>query len=222
MDTNDSNIKPQQTGGLKLMTVFIAVLALHVVVIGGFTVYHLMSGGSTDADLTATDKTHKDLKGADGTAIAEGILPNASQGDKSAPSAQTATPPTEVATIPQAASGPRPGPVRRLLPRPRRARPPERNGHAGTGPCACARSCADPNRAQAGDAAPPAEVADQGTQTPTGPQAASGPIPSELAPPAEPAPLRRPRWLPGRCTCPRSSRLPPPRKSSASTRKSMW
>ena len=25
METNDSNIKPQQTGGLKLMTVFIAV-----------------------------------------------------------------------------------------------------------------------------------------------------------------------------------------------------
>ena len=34
------------------MTVFIAVLALHVVVIGGFTVYHLMSGGSTDTDMT--------------------------------------------------------------------------------------------------------------------------------------------------------------------------
>ena len=62
MDNNDS-IKPQQTGGLKLMTVFIAVLALHVLVIGGFTVYHLMGSGG-DADLTQ-DGTHK-LK-ADGT-----------------------------------------------------------------------------------------------------------------------------------------------------------
>ena len=38
------------------MTVFIAVLALPVVVIGGFTVYHLMSGGTTDADLVTNDK----------------------------------------------------------------------------------------------------------------------------------------------------------------------
>jgi LysM repeat protein len=65
MDNNDS-IKPQQTGGLKLMTVFIAVLALHVLVIGGFTVYHLMSSGTSDADL-AFDKTHT-LK-ADGTLV---------------------------------------------------------------------------------------------------------------------------------------------------------
>ncbi len=86
METNDSNIKPQQTGGLKLMTVFIAVLALHVVVIGGFTVYHLMSGGSADVDLTTTDKTHKDLKSADGSAIADGAAPDASVGDKGAPS----------------------------------------------------------------------------------------------------------------------------------------
>src|ERR1700749_3186402 len=55
MDNNDS--KPQQTGGLKLMTVFIAVLALHVLVIGGFTVYHLMSGGN-DPDVASTHKKH--------------------------------------------------------------------------------------------------------------------------------------------------------------------
>src|SRR6202042_3742834 len=54
---NNSSMLPQQTGGLKLMTVFIAVLALHVLVIGGFTVYHLMSSGG-DADL-ALDKNHK-------------------------------------------------------------------------------------------------------------------------------------------------------------------
>jgi LysM repeat protein len=85
MNTNDSNIKPQQTGGLRLMTVFIAVLALHVVVIGGFTAYHLMSGGSTDADITTTDKTHKDAKAADGTAIADTAPATPSVGDKTAP-----------------------------------------------------------------------------------------------------------------------------------------
>ena len=60
MENTDSNPKPQ-TGGLKLMTVFILVLALHVLVIGGFTIYHLVSGGSTDADIV-TDKPHKSLK----------------------------------------------------------------------------------------------------------------------------------------------------------------
>jgi LysM repeat protein len=79
MDNNDS-MKPQQTGGLKLMTVFIAVLALHVLVIGGFTVYHLMGSGSSDADLTL-DKTHK-LK-AVGTAMTDTTAPDAASSDKS-------------------------------------------------------------------------------------------------------------------------------------------
>jgi LysM repeat protein len=39
----------EQTGGLKLMTVFIVVLALHVFVIGGISVYHLFKGDSRDA-----------------------------------------------------------------------------------------------------------------------------------------------------------------------------
>lgn len=94
METNEGNIKPQQTGGLKLMTVFIAVLALHVVVIGGFTVYHLMSGGSTDADLLG-DKTHKSLK--DGALASDGQSPDATSTDKSAVPTTT---PTDVATIP--------------------------------------------------------------------------------------------------------------------------
>ena len=68
MENNENNPKPQETGGLKLMTVFIGVLALHVVVIGGFTVYHLMSGGGTDADLV-TDKTHKSVKVTPDSAI---------------------------------------------------------------------------------------------------------------------------------------------------------
>ena len=59
MEQNESNpLKPQPTGGLKLMTVFIAVLALHVVVIGGFSIWHLLYQPASDADL-AVDKTHK-------------------------------------------------------------------------------------------------------------------------------------------------------------------
>jgi LysM repeat protein len=108
MDNNESNIKSQQTGGLKLMTVFIAVLALHVVVIGGFTVYHLMSGGSTDADLGTLDKTHKGLKGADSSAVADGATPDATQSEKNAATTTTPTPPTEVASIP--ANPPTPAP----------------------------------------------------------------------------------------------------------------
>ncbi len=90
MDNTDS--KPQQTGGLKLMTVFIAVLALHVLVIGGFTVYHLMGSGS-DADLTL-DKNHK-LK-ADGTLVTETTAPDATAADKTA----DATASTDTATTP--------------------------------------------------------------------------------------------------------------------------
>jgi len=97
MENNDSNLKPQPTGGLKLMTVFIAVLALHVMVIGGFTVYHLMSGGSTDTDLL-TDKLHKNVKAEpDGIVTTDSPLPDASQADKN-PTAPAA--PTDVASIP--------------------------------------------------------------------------------------------------------------------------
>jgi len=163
MDNNDSNIKSQQTGGLKLMTVFIAVLALHVVVIGGFTVYHLMSGGSTDADLTTLDKNHKGLKNADGSAVADGAAPDASQGEKSAPGT---TPSTEVASAPANAATPAPdstAPSEVVTPAP------------GPAPVLTPVPAPQP-------ATPPVEVVDQGTATPT------GPIASELAPPAEPSP----------------------------------
>jgi LysM repeat protein len=93
MDNNDST-KPQQTGGLKLMTVFIAVLALHVLVIGGFTVYHLMGSGSTDTDLTL-DKTHK-VK-VDGTATADGTAPDATTGDRSTDATATTAATTDTA-----------------------------------------------------------------------------------------------------------------------------
>jgi len=96
MENNESNMKPQQTGGLKLMTVFVVVLALHVVVIGGMTTYYLLKGGSADSEL-ATDKAHKGLKAnADGTLVSDGQMPDAT--DKSAtaatpaPDANTGTP----------------------------------------------------------------------------------------------------------------------------------
>jgi len=114
MENNDSNIKSQQTGGLKLMTVFIAVLGLHVLVIGGFTVYHLMSGGSTDTDLTTADKTHKDAKSADGTAVIDGTtvvdgsMPDIGQAAKSAPAAPSPTPSTDVASTAKTAPAPAP------------------------------------------------------------------------------------------------------------------
>ena len=175
MDTNDSNIKPQQTGGLKLMTVFIAVLALHVVVIGGFTVYHLMSGGGTAADLATTDKTHKSVKNADGSAIADATSPDVSQGEKNAPAT---TPPTEVATIPQAASGPANPPT---------TAPDQTTPAVTTTPAPApvlapipAPTLITPKPLQL---APSTEVVDEGTQTP------SGPISPLLAPPAEPAPF---------------------------------
>jgi LysM repeat protein len=92
MDNNDNHLKSPQTGGLKLMTVFIVVLALHVVVIGGFTVYHLMSGGGTDADF-AGDKAHKGVKIA---TDADAPLPDGS----TAPAPATASNPSTAATTP--------------------------------------------------------------------------------------------------------------------------
>jgi LysM repeat protein len=70
MEPNDSNMKTQPTGGLKLMTVFIAVLALHVVVIGGFTVWHLLYPSSVENDLAA-DKAHKNSKMVSDSSITE-------------------------------------------------------------------------------------------------------------------------------------------------------
>lgn len=88
MDNNDSNLKPQQTGGLKLMTVFVAVLALHVIVIGSMCTYYLVKGGSSD-DMLA-DKTSKSAKiAADGTTASDGQMPDSS--DKNAPAATAET-----------------------------------------------------------------------------------------------------------------------------------
>jgi LysM repeat protein len=187
MDNNDSNIKPQQTGGLKLMTVFIAVLALHVVVIGGFAVYHLMSGGSPDADLVTTDKTHKALKGVDGTAVADAASSNPSQGDKNAPGAQTATSPTDVGSIPaipapasdQVASAE----VTASTPAPASSPAPALAPAAAEVPALAPAPVLTLTAPKPVTLTPPAVVTEQGAQTP------SGPIAPELAPPPEPAPV---------------------------------
>jgi LysM repeat protein len=165
MDTNDSNMKPQQTGGLKIMTVFAIVLAAHVIVIGGYSAYMLMNGGNADADLTITDKTHQDLKSADGSAVA----------DSAAPDAQTATLPTDATAAPQAASSP--------------ANPPASAPQAASSPDQITTTeVAAPTATAPATLAPPPDVVDQGAPPSAAPQAASGPISPELAPPEEPAP----------------------------------
>jgi LysM repeat protein len=80
MENNESNPKPQSTGGLKLMTIFIVVLALHVLVIGGFAIYHLVSGGSADADLADNKALPKDAKvSADGSVVMGNALSDGNQ-----------------------------------------------------------------------------------------------------------------------------------------------
>ena len=191
MDTNDSNIKSQQTGGLKLMTVFIAVLALHVVVIGGFTAYHLMSGGSTDADMTTTDKTHKDLKAADGTMIVDSTSPAANLSDKTGPAPtpsadaapSPANPPApatdQVATTEVAAPAPAPAPVATTTaavqsPAPAPILTPT------PAPTLAPAPTLTLNAPKVGLLTPPPDITPQTSQTPT------GPISPDLAPPAEP------------------------------------
>jgi LysM repeat protein len=103
MDNND-NLKPQKTGGLKLMTVFIGVLALHVIAIGGITIYHLVNGGS-DADLVA-DQGHKGAKGSpDSATVTDGTLPDATTDKASvASTAPAETKPTTPAATPAPAN----------------------------------------------------------------------------------------------------------------------
>ncbi|MCE0522735.1 MAG: LysM peptidoglycan-binding domain-containing protein [Methylacidiphilales bacterium] len=168
MENNDSNIKPKQTGGLKLMTVFIVVLVLHVVVIGSFTAYNLMKGGSADADLVTTDKTHKDLKDANSPAITDTTATDEASGDKSVPAP---TAPAEVATIPANPTTPAPDQTVTAAPVPAPA------------PVAIASAPATPAQTAPASAATPSEVT-QVTQAGTGTQI--GPIAPELVPPPEP------------------------------------
>jgi LysM repeat protein len=177
MDNNDSNIKSQQTGGLKLMTVFIAVLALHVVVIGGFTVYHLMSGGTSDADLTTTDKNHK---GLNGSATTDGTAADASQNDKST---STPTPPTEVATIPASTVTPATAPA----PTGDTVSPSVASAPATTPAPVSSASAPVPSASPAMTSVQPAPAPAPTAETPSA-QTPTGPISPDLAPPAEPTP----------------------------------
>jgi len=106
MENTDSNIKPQQTGGLKLMTVFVVVLVLHVVVIGSMTTYYMLKGGSTETDLLS-DKGHKGLKAnADGTLVAEN--PAADSTDKNIAPATTTPDTSSSVTTPTPSPAPAP------------------------------------------------------------------------------------------------------------------
>ncbi|MCE0497776.1 MAG: LysM peptidoglycan-binding domain-containing protein [Methylacidiphilales bacterium] len=108
MENNESNLKPQSTGGLKLMTVFIVVLVLHVLVIGGVTIYHLMGGG--DADL-ADNKAPKDAKvAADGSVVMDSQLPDGGQPDKTA-AAESTTPAPAIEQTAPAETAPSPAPA---------------------------------------------------------------------------------------------------------------
>jgi LysM repeat protein len=183
MDNKDSNMKPQQTGGLKLMTVFIAVLALHVVVIGGVTVYHLMSGGTTDTDVTLTDKSHKGLKDADNTALVDATL-----NDKNIPSS-TSTPP-EITTIPATATpetsapAPAPAPVADQTPAASAPVPAPAVTPAPAPVPAPAPIVATTKPVVPAKTAVVEKKADLGVNTPSGPIASA----PSLAPPPEPAP----------------------------------
>jgi len=96
MENNESNLKPQPTGGLKLMTVFIAVLALHVLVISGFTgYYYLIKPASADTDLA--DKNHKGAK-ITSDATLSGDVTSTDGTSTTAPANGTATPTTTDAT----------------------------------------------------------------------------------------------------------------------------
>ena len=75
----------EQTGGLKLMTVFIAVLALHLVVIGGISAWHFIKGPSASSE------------GSKGDAVA-----NATPDAATVPDATTAT--TDGQTAPDVAA----------------------------------------------------------------------------------------------------------------------
>jgi LysM repeat protein len=191
MENKDSNMKPQETGHLNLMTVFIAVLALHVVVIGGITVYHLMSGGNSDTDVVTLDKSHKIAKAGDDTNIADANQADASQADKGAP---TATAPPEVAATPAPTPAASTTPSAETTPAPSNPPTPASDSASSTEPSTTPAPApapvSAPNPAPAPTMTPPqptapppaSQLAENGSQTPT------GPIVSNLAPPPELAP----------------------------------
>jgi len=95
------NPKPQ-TGGLKLMTVFIVVLALHVVVIGGISAYHIFKRGAGDSagDVSKQDTNTENVDAAKPEAGPEPLqadgtpapTPTDAQVTETNPASQQATP----------------------------------------------------------------------------------------------------------------------------------
>jgi LysM repeat protein len=83
MDTE--NPKPQ-TGGLKLMTVFIVVLLLHVAVIGSISAYHLLKGNTGDALANKTPAVETNEAATTKDPLAEGANPTTDEGKSTAKS----------------------------------------------------------------------------------------------------------------------------------------
>jgi LysM repeat protein len=179
MENNDSN-KLQQTGGLKLMTVFIAVLALHVIVIGGFTVYHLMSGGGTDADLVSIDKLHKDVRSPDGTTAdaSQSTAPAATQTDvaTTTPTPAPATP--APAPTPAETPAPTPAPAVAATPAPT----PDSAAVAADATAATSSLAPPPEPTTAVPAPAPQPVATSAPAPAPAPVAVTAPAPTPLVP----------------------------------------
>jgi LysM repeat protein len=182
---NTETTKPQQTGGLKLMTVFIAVLALHVLVIGGFTVYHLMgSGGDTDV---ALDKTH--LLKADGTSVAEVAAPETTPADK--PTDTPAPAPADNATPTPAPAATTTATLTNVPSEPTPSAPVTIAANPTPAPAPAPAPTPNPNAPLTITAPQIAQIA-QDAQTAT--EASSlapppEPVPAELAPTSVPAPV---------------------------------
>jgi len=75
--TDDPNGTPQ-TGGLKIMTILLFVLAAHVVVIGGFTAYGLIKGPPKEAAAPDTAPTVADAAPADKAPAPDALPPEQS------------------------------------------------------------------------------------------------------------------------------------------------
>ncbi len=94
MEINESTLKPKTTGGLKIMTIFIVVLAAHVLAIGGVTTYYMLKG-SSDPDLVSDKTAPKTVKVvSDGATVSDTQALPGSDADKSDAMAATATQPT--------------------------------------------------------------------------------------------------------------------------------
>jgi LysM repeat protein len=94
MEINENTLKPKTTGGLKIMTIFIIVLAAHVLVIGGMTTYWMLKG-SSDPDVVSDKGSPKTVKVAsDGAAISDSQALPGTDADKTDTMAATTTPPT--------------------------------------------------------------------------------------------------------------------------------